>query len=303
MRASFAALVLAALVPSAFAESARPLTLAEALVAAERWARTSDTAEAAVGAIARHRYDLWPGLRLDLIPARDAARLNAMARFFDVLLADLHYTAMNERMAEAFVAFERLRRRGGAPTSAVQLGVELLQAETRYLEFLARRDEARARQRSARSMLALSMNRAADLPGELDESAPGTAASLPPLAHLETAMLQTNTRLAQARRSSPARAAAVEAELRQLLLEAWLEAQLAAGAQRQLALKRGELRDRVLERERTRFEVGEANGFGAALAESVQGRLEERSTELKVMLVLAYIEALVGRPLAGFAPG
>ncbi|HSJ96491.1 MAG TPA: hypothetical protein VLC53_05440, partial [Myxococcota bacterium] len=81
---------------------------------------------------------------------REAARLETMARFFDAILADLDEAALSQRMAIAFVAFNRLRERspGEAPT---------LEAERAYQELLSRRDAARERQRLARAALAAAL--------------------------------------------------------------------------------------------------------------------------------------------------
>ncbi len=104
----------------------------------------------------------WPSRAFEeipwgLLPREAALRHHARARFFDVVLADLEEGALNEQIAVAFVRFERARDGASAH------GAALLGLESRYRDLLEQRDAARARQRAARSLLALAMRN----PGEL----------------------------------------------------------------------------------------------------------------------------------------
>lgn len=103
------------------------------------------------------------GREWDFIDIRQQRRLEIMAGYFNVLLADLEYARDNEAMAIAFVRLDRARNRS-------ELGqrsdVELLQAQSSYEQSLQRRRVSEARQLAARSRLAISLNR----PGQLSSS-------------------------------------------------------------------------------------------------------------------------------------
>ncbi len=91
-------------------------------------------------------------------------RLEIMRRFFDVLLADIEYRVINERMAIEFIDFDKVEDRS-------ELGeindVDLLAAEAEYQEVLARRTAAANRQRTTRQALAEILDRPEEVPAEL----------------------------------------------------------------------------------------------------------------------------------------
>jgi outer membrane protein TolC len=101
---------------------------------------------------------------LTLLDARQQRRIEAMARFFDVLLADMRYAVDNEALAYTYVAFDRGRDRQ-------QIGqlsdVDLLELESRYQEMLVTRTASQKRQSSARLRLAMTLNRPEELPAQL----------------------------------------------------------------------------------------------------------------------------------------
>jgi len=98
------------------------------------------------------------------INVRLQRRLSVMARFFDVLLADLEFARDSEAMAVAYVGFDRTRQRH-------ELGqrsdVVLLELESGYQKARHRRATSQNRQRAARARLALSLNRPDRLPKDL----------------------------------------------------------------------------------------------------------------------------------------
>lgn len=112
------------------------------------------------------------GTELAYLNARARHRLDVMARFFDVILADLTYARDNEAMAAAYVDYDRARDRN-------ELGqvsdVVLLEFESRYQEARSRRYASQSGQRAARARLALALNRPDRLPATLVE--PDLAAS------------------------------------------------------------------------------------------------------------------------------
>lgn len=129
----------------------------------------------------------------DLTTLLDRRRLEIMARYFDVLLADMQYTVDNELMAVYYVNFDqgkdRLER--GHISS-----VELAELESRYRDTLVKRNASAQRRRITRALLANAMNRHSDLPGELeDPELPGNQRSLPDYEVLLPILLENNSRL------------------------------------------------------------------------------------------------------------
>ena len=160
------------------------------------------------------------------IAARQAAlfnveslrRIDIMARFFDVLLADMQYAADNEFMAVAYVGWDDAKDR-------FELGQitqpELLRIEADYQNIRERRNASQQRMRSARQKLANTINRPGSMPTELAE--PALAGNARPVADYESLLprvLEANPRVqvlqAQAA-AADARLAAVRAERNPLL--------------------------------------------------------------------------------------
>lgn len=129
----------------------------------------------------------------DLTTALDKRRLEIMARYFDVLLADMQYAVDNELMAVYYVSFDqgkdRLER--GQISS-----VELAELESRYQDTLEKRNASAKRQRITRALLANAMNRPGDFPGDLeDPKLPGNQRTLPDYETLLPVLLDNNARL------------------------------------------------------------------------------------------------------------
>lgn len=101
-----------------------------------------------------------------LLDARERRRIEVMARFFDVLAADMQFTADNEFMAVAYVNADNGRDRFKVGQIS---SVELAELEHRYQELLARRNASQARARIARAGLANAMNQPGRLPSELED--------------------------------------------------------------------------------------------------------------------------------------
>jgi len=129
----------------------------------------------------------------DLTTALDKRRLDIMARYFDVLLADMQYAADNELMAVYYVSFDQGRDR----LERGQISnVELVELESRYRETLVKRNVSAQRQRITRALLANAMNRPGDLPGDLeDPKFPGNQRTLPDYETLLPTLLSNNSRL------------------------------------------------------------------------------------------------------------
>lgn len=135
------------------------------------------------------------GRELAFLDARQRRRLEIMARFFGVLLADLRYAADNEEMAHRYVVYDRVRERHALGQVSE---VELLEYENRYREALIVRTESAQRQSASRLQLAHALNRPAQVPGEL---------VAPTLAALEREIPDYQALSEDARRANPVVAA------------------------------------------------------------------------------------------------
>jgi outer membrane protein TolC len=139
-------------------------------------------------------------------------RIDIMARFFDVLLADMQYAADNEFMAVAYVAWDNAKDRFDVGQISRP---ELLKLETDYQDIRERRNASLQRVRSTRQSLAHAMSRP-ELPTDLVEPAlPGNARPLPEYEPMLAWVMAKNPRL-QALQSqvaaADARLAAIRAE-------------------------------------------------------------------------------------------
>jgi outer membrane protein TolC len=147
---------------------------------------------------------------LGYVDARQAHQLAIMARFFDVLLADLRYAVDNEAMAESYVTFDKSRERH-------RLGqisdVDLLQLENRYQDALVARTRSQKRQVQTRLQLAVALDRPEELPGDLVLPAfPGNDRATPDYKALFEKVLRKNPTVLALRRETEAAREQVAAE-------------------------------------------------------------------------------------------
>ena len=152
---------------------------------------------------------------LQWLDARAQRRIALMSRFFDVLLADLRYTADNEFMTVAYLRWDDDKQRQAVgQRSAVEVAV----LETTFQDARIVRNEAERKMREKRLALAAAMNRIAELPNELDD--PKLASNDRPLPEFETLLaraLADNPRFAAHKQLLDAaqnRLAAIRAENR-----------------------------------------------------------------------------------------
>lgn len=101
-----------------------------------------------------------------LIDVRERLRIEVMARFFEVLAADLQYTVDNEYMAVAYVNVDNARDRFKVGQVS---SVDIAELEHRYQDVLVRRNASQTRSRLARARLANAMNQPGRLPAELED--------------------------------------------------------------------------------------------------------------------------------------
>jgi outer membrane protein TolC len=119
----------------------------------------SDNAEGAARAVVEARD-------LDWMDVREQRRIDIMQRYFDVLLADLQYTADNEYMAVAYVTLDNARDRFQQKLISQ---VDLIELEARYQEWLVKRNQSQQRQRLTRAWLADAMNQPGQLASDLED--------------------------------------------------------------------------------------------------------------------------------------
>jgi outer membrane protein TolC len=103
---------------------------------------------------------------LDWMDVREQRRIEIMQRYFDVLLADLQYTADNEYMSVAYVTFDNARDRFQQKLISQ---VDLIELEARYQEWLVKRNQSQQRQRITRTLLADAMNQPGQLASDLED--------------------------------------------------------------------------------------------------------------------------------------
>lgn len=142
-----------------------------------------------------------------LVSVESLRRLDIMARFFDVLLADMQYAADNEFMAVAYVSRDNAEDR-------VEVGQmsrpEFLKLEADYQDIRERRNASLQRVRAARQRLAHALNRPGQLPVELAQPAlKDNARTVPDYDTLLPWVLANNPRL----RALDAQIAAADARI------------------------------------------------------------------------------------------
>lgn len=129
----------------------------------------------------------------DLVAAKERRRIEVMTRFFEVLIADMQYTADNEMMAVVYVSLDHGRDNLKAGKIST---IDLAELEMRYQEIFIRRTASAQRQRITRALLANAMNRPGDLSADLeDPKLAGNNRKLPDYDSLVSILLANNPRL------------------------------------------------------------------------------------------------------------
>jgi outer membrane protein TolC len=131
--------------------------------------------------------------RLALLDIRDARRIDIMARYFDVLLADAQYAADNEYTAVYYVSWDDAKKK-------FELGEmnprDLAQLEARYQDQREKRNRSLMSVRTARQKLANAINRPGQLPAELAPPAlPQNELKLPDYEAMLPVALRSNRQL------------------------------------------------------------------------------------------------------------
>jgi outer membrane protein TolC len=153
-----------------------------------------------------------------LFNAESLRRIDIMARYFDVLLADLQYAADNEFMAVAYVSWDNAKDRFDVGQISQP---ELLKLETDFQDIRERRNASLQRIRSTRQKLAHAIDRPGRLPTELDEPAlQDNARPVPDYEILLARVMAKNPRLQALQAqvaAADARLAAIRAERNPML--------------------------------------------------------------------------------------
>lgn len=125
--------------------------------------------------------------------AKAQRRIALMSRFFDVLLADLRYTADNEFMTVAYLRWDDNRDR---QKMGMVSPVEVSTLEAAFQETRIQRFDSERNMRAKRMALAAAMNRIAELPSDLvDPKLAGNDRPLPEFEPLLERTLRENPRL------------------------------------------------------------------------------------------------------------
>ena len=147
--------------------------------------RTSNAEEAARSVVDARDQTLLDG--------RAQRRLDIMARFFDVLMADMRYTADNEFLAATYVAFDHARDRQDQKLISQ---VDVMELETKSQEWLVKRNDSEKRQRLTRALLADAMNQPGQLVSDLeDPKLQSNERAVPEYEALLPIMLENNPRM------------------------------------------------------------------------------------------------------------
>lgn len=101
---------------------------------------------------------------LNVSAARNNRYLKIMRLYFDVLLADLQFAAVDEYMTSLYVKYDKLRERHSL---GMVSEVTLAASESIYREAADVRKSAEIEQQASRQRLAIALNRPDDLPGDL----------------------------------------------------------------------------------------------------------------------------------------
>ncbi len=145
-------------------------------------------------------------------------RIDIMARYFDVLMADRQYAADNEFMAVAYVAWDNAKDRFKVGQISQP---SLVKLEADYQDVRERRNASQQRMRSARQRLAQAIYRPGTLPDELVEpELKGNARPVPEYEALLPWVMAKNPRILALQAqlaASDARLAAIRAERNPML--------------------------------------------------------------------------------------
>ncbi|MEJ2307751.1 MAG: hypothetical protein P8Z78_00380 [Gammaproteobacteria bacterium] len=231
------------------------------------------------------------------LSARQQQQLLVMRRFFDVALADKAAARDNEAMAIGFIDFDRASRR-------MELGqvseIEVAELDTLYQEVRSRTLASQALQRSARSLLAIAMNRPKsfveevripDLKKFMEWKKPADEQKL------HETIAQNNPVLANiAELADEAMGQLASQYLRHAALELLLAIDIHQ-AHRQQADVHMHYRDLYLDRSRTLYEFEVKADLGDAMTAQTASRVEKMEADFDLVMAIATLQMLQGKTL------
>jgi outer membrane protein TolC len=222
-----------------------------------------------------------------LIETRAARRLDIMARFLEVMLADMRYTTDNEFSAVGWVNWDRARERHAVGAiNAAQLG----EAEALFQDRNERRRASLKTAREARSRLAQAMNQPGDLPSELEDPGfAGNERAVPEHEALLPVLLSHNPRWIVQQQRLAAAAARVQAQ--RLDTRPRLDIELAAADYAREALTRDSVSAGLV----LTWPLYQGTAQDARLAreEAARARLAAQTEHLRRELSQALLETLL----------
>ena len=230
-----------------------------------------------------------------LIDPAAAQRLEVLARFLDVLLADLAFARYDEAMAVAYIQFDRASVRRDLGQFSDLAALEL---ESTYQEVLHERSASQIGQQLTRTLLALALNRPGARPRELIQPAlPTLPEPLPEVQTLLDEALANNgavlSRLAKAQGPD---LQLIRLELGQQLAELLMRLRALAAAQRQVQTESA-FRDLKLDESRTLYDQEVTADLGYSMSQQTMTRLRERRIAYCRALAWAEIQALTGKAI------
>ena len=144
---------------------------------------------------------------------RNKNHLKIMRLFFDALLSDLHFDALNEEMTVLYVQFDKLRDK---QSLGMVSDVIVAEAESAYREIADRRKSAELEQLLSRQRLAIALNRPDDIPSDLIRpDLPELDRKIPELSEMLNIALKNNLTLTALEHTVLADKAAVKATQQQ----------------------------------------------------------------------------------------
>lgn len=146
--------------------------------------------------------------------ARNNRYLDIMHLYFDVILADLYFAAVDEEMTVLYVSYDKVRERHSLDMVSE---VALAEAESRYREVADSRKQGEIEQQLSRLRLAIALNRPDDIPGDLVRpELPQLQRDMPEVSTLLQTALSNNLTLTALEHAMLADKAAVKASQQQL---------------------------------------------------------------------------------------
>lgn len=228
-----------------------------------------------------------------LITPEVQQQLIILQRFYDVLLADLTFIATNEKMASAFIRFDRAKTRNELKQISE---VEVARLETEYQNIRQEYFGSENMQRLTRSWLSESLNQI-KLPSDLQ---PPSLILFPKQAPDYQALLDDtkhNTYLNNlSGKSSKAAKTQLNSHLRQEILGLLLRGQMLRLAKQAIAADSYQ-RDLNLERSRTLYEQEVKADLGNSMVMQSFTNMYEKRINYCLSLTWAQINALRGKPL------